>query len=440
MITELPPLVEAAEAIRAKRLAPLELVECCLDRIRKWDERIHAWVLVDESGARRAAEQAASEIRHGHWRGPLHGVPLGVKDIIDVAGLPTKAGSPLRENHLAEKDAPLVARLRECGAIVLGKTVTTEFAGFDPPETRNPWNLDHTPGGSSSGSAAALAAGMCPLALGSQTGGSITRPAAFCGVAGLKPRYGVLPLEGIVPLAYHLDHPGPLARTAADLRVFWHAYHGAAHGDSQPIADWTSRLGPPRLVKLEGYFWNEAAPDVRASVDAALATLARAGAEIAPYDWSEITQVHSMHRRIMAVEAAEFHRSNFAKGPASYKPKNREIIEEGLAISAVDYAAALAAQRDLKFRLRETLPRLGADAFVLPATSTTAPGRESTGDPKFNSPWSYSGLPVVNIPCGLAPNGLPCGLQLVGLADEFPLLDVAVWCEHRLGFSATPEL
>jgi aspartyl-tRNA(Asn)/glutamyl-tRNA(Gln) amidotransferase subunit A len=191
---------------------------------------------------------------------------------------------------------------------------------------------------------------------------------------------------------------------------------------------------------LEGYSWNEAAPEVRASVDAALDQLARAGADVEAYAWPEIAEVHRAHRCIMAVEAAETHRQSYAANPTAYQPKIRSLIDEGLATTAIDYAAALASQRALKQQYREMQASLAADVFVLPATSTTAPGRDSTGDPKFNSPWSYSGLPVVNVPCGLAPNGLPCGLQLVGLADEFPLLDVAVWCEHRLGFSATPKL
>lgn len=432
MISTLPTLAQAADQIRGGSLSPVELVELCLAQIDRFENDIHAWVLVDVAGARRAAEESVKELKSGHWRGPLHGIPIGVKDIFDVGELPTKAGSPLRENHVAERDCLIVARLRACGAIVLGKTVTTEFACFDPPVTRNPWNLAHTPGGSSSGSAAALAAQMCPLALGSQTGGSITRPAAFCGVAGLKPRYGTLPLAGIVPFAHHLDHPGMLARTAADLQVFWQAY--LDHDSGTPTAR------APRLLKLEGFFWNEATAEVREAADATLTTLARGGAEIVPQPWPEISQVHDMHRRIITVEAADYHRANYTANLGSYGPKIGSLIAEGMTTLAVDYAAALTAQRQLKQHLLEWLPTLGADAFVLPAASTPAPLADSTGDPKFHIPWSYSGLPVVNLPCSIAPNGLPCGLQLVGLGDESSLLDTAVWCESQIHFRAVPPL
>ena len=167
--------------------------------------------------------------------GPLHGIPVGIKDIIDVAGWPTKCGSPLREGHVAERDAAVVTSLRKAGAIILGKTVTTEWAGFDPPPTRNPWNLDHTPGGSSSGSAAAVAAEMCLAALGTQTGGSIIRPAAFCGVAGLKPGFGEVAMDGIAPLTLHLDHVGPIARRVSDLYVVWQALAAGAHGSMESM-------------------------------------------------------------------------------------------------------------------------------------------------------------------------------------------------------------
>lgn len=448
MISTLPTLSQAAEQVRSGSLSPIELVEFCLARIDRFEKDVRAWVLVDADGARRAAEESAKELKSGKWRGPLHGIPLGVKDIFDVAGFRTKAGSPLREKHLAERDCPVVARLRECGAIVLGKTVTTEFACFDPPVTRNPWNLAHTPGGSSSGSAAALAAQMCLLALGSQTGGSITRPAVFCGVVGIKPKYGSLPLEGIVPLAYHLDHPGMLARSADDLRVFWRTYQirMVTQKAEELHLFWKAYQSAdtmaiiPRLLKLEGYFWNEAAPEVREAADAALATLARNGAQIVPLDWPEITKVHDAHRRIITVEAAQYHQANYTANPSGYGRHIGALIAEGLSTSAVDYADALATQREFKRHLAEWLPTLKADAFVLPAASTTAPLADTTGDPKFHIPWSYSGLPAVNIPCSIAPNGLPCGLQLVGLSDEHKLLDTAAWCESQLGFRVVPTL
>ncbi|HUE17149.1 MAG TPA: amidase, partial [Planctomycetaceae bacterium] len=191
----------AARAIKQGQVTSQALVERCLARIDEWESRIHAWVSVDRDGARHRAQQLDEESRAGRWRGPLHGIPIGIKDIVDMAGLPTGAGSRRMAQTTAAGDATIVRKLREAGAVLLGKTVTTQFACFDPPPTRNPWNLDRTPGGSSSGSAAGVATGMCLAAIGSQTGGSITRPAIYCGVAGCKPSYGRVSLAGIVPVA-----------------------------------------------------------------------------------------------------------------------------------------------------------------------------------------------------------------------------------------------
>ncbi len=221
-------IAEATPQIERGDLQPMELVEACLERIEQVDGEIRAWVVVDAEGARAAAGRLGDEVRAGNHRGPLHGVPIGLKDIVDVEGMPTRAGSSLPDPAPAAADAPAVARLRQAGAIVLGKTVTTEFACFDPSPTRNPRNLQHTPGGSSSGSAAAVASGMCLAAIGSQTGGSITRPASYCGVAGLKPTFGRVDLTGVFPISEHLDHLGPIARSARDLAIMFSAMTGQA--------------------------------------------------------------------------------------------------------------------------------------------------------------------------------------------------------------------
>src|SRR6516165_9134271 len=210
---------EAAEAITGKRVVPLDLVEQCLSAIDQWEKHIKAWVFVDAEYARAEAMRLSHELAKGYYRGPLHGIPIGVKDIFDVYDWPTACGSKLWANSIARHDAAVVASLRTAGAIFLGKTVTTQYASFDPPVTKNPWNLKHTPGGSSSGSAAAVATGMCLGALGSQTGGSITRPASYCGIAGCKPTYRYLPLDGIMPLAHSMDHPGPMAQNVMDLAL-----------------------------------------------------------------------------------------------------------------------------------------------------------------------------------------------------------------------------
>ncbi|HUY32060.1 MAG TPA: amidase [Pirellulales bacterium] len=448
---ELPTIVESAAELQAGRLTPMALVEGCLDRIRLLEPQVRAWVLVDEVGAREAARRLGDELRAGHRRGPLHGIPLGIKDIIDVVGWPTRAGSPLREGHVAQGDATITARLREAGAILLGKTVTTEFASFDPPLTRNPWNLERTPGGSSSGSAAAVALGMCLGAIGSQTGGSITRPASYCGVAGCKPTLGRVSLIGLVPFSFHLDHPGPMARTVGDLAAILAVIAGFDKTDpvsvDVPADDYLAACQAaapfeddgPRLGVLESYFMEVASPAIREAVRHALDALRADGTTVATARLpASFAEVHQHHRRIMAVEAAHVHRMIFPSRRAQFGPNIASLLDEGLATAAIDYAASLAHQQ--RFR-REMLTALdGFDALVTPATADTAPDTSTTGDPKFNSPWSHAGLPTVSFPCGLA-GGMPLALQLIGRPfGEGPLLRAAAWCEARLQFDACPPL
>ena len=429
-------LLKASSQLRSGELRPMDLVESCLERIDQYEDRIHAWVVVDEEGARRAAEALGQAGARGGWRGPLHGIPVAVKDIVDVAGFPTRAGSPLRENHLAESDAPVVAGLRRAGAIILGKTVTVEFACFDPSPTRNPWEpLRHTPGGSSSGSAAAVALGMCFGAVGTQTGGSLVRPASYCGVATCKPTFGSLSTEGIVPVSYHLDHPGPMARMVGDLEVL---LSGMADADLSAAEELPA---PPRLGLVESFFMEEADQTVRRVMQAALDRLREAAAPIKPVRLPcDFRKIRSMHRTIMSAEAAAYHRESFAANRQSYGPLITGLLDEGLALSAVDYAAALAQQRTLRRQVGSMFD--GVDALVMPSTDTTAPATlETTGTPKFQAPWSCAGVPVVSIPCGVSSDGMPVGMQLVGRhGDEAFLLKVAAWCEACLGFSKVPAL
>jgi len=378
------------------------------------------------------------EARKGAFRGPLHGIPLGVKDIVDVAGWPTRAGSPIWEERApAGKDSPVVAALREAGAILLGKTVTVEFACFDPSLTRNPWNLDHSPGGSSSGSAAAVALGMCLGAVGTQTGGSLIRPASFCGISTCKPTYGTVSSRGIVPVSYHLDHAGPMARTVDDLARM---LAPMTKPPSEPIS-LENDTEPPKLGFVSQFFMDRADREVREAAEATIEGLAEAGAEIEKVRFAQgFTRVQKMHRRIMAVDAAAYHRPQFAKHRKRYGPLITELIDEGLTISGVDYAEALAWQRKYAHRVEKLLR--GVDALVMPATDTTAPLIEegSTGTPKFQAPWSCAGLPVVSIPCGLV-DGLPVALQLVGRRNtETELLRIAAWCEREIGFEAAPPM
>jgi Asp-tRNA(Asn)/Glu-tRNA(Gln) amidotransferase A subunit family amidase len=437
-------ILSAADEIQAGRLSPTDLLERCLAQIGAFEANIQAWVLVDEPGARQAAAVAAREIARGQYRGPLHGIPIGIKDLVDIAGWPTLAGSRLRAGHRAEHDATVVVRLRRAGAILLGKTVTTEFASFDPSPTRNPWNSERTPGGSSSGSAAAVALGMCLGAIGSQTGGSITRPASFCGVAGCKPTFGRVSGAGVVPLSRHMDHVGPFARSVGDLAAILAAIAGYDAADATttaaPVDDYVrscQQPAPPRLAWVDDAFFQEGLPSglVRSLSDSR-EMLASAGAEIGsakfPRSFSEVT---AMHRCMMAVEAAEYHQPMYLEHRDLYGRHIAALIEEGLATSAVDYAVALVHRRQLQRDLLASFADV--DAIVTPATTSTAPGIDSTGDPKFNSPWSYVGYPTVSFPYCLADDGMPLSLQLIGRPfEESRLFAAAAWCERALKLPA----
>ncbi len=430
----LPTIVQAHQQIRSGQISPLELVDACLQRIERLDDRLNAWVQVHAEDARGQAEHQQDLLARGIDLGPLQGIPLGIKDVIDVAGWPTEAGSTLLAGQVAEQDAAVVARLRQSGAILLGKTVTTEFACFDPAGTRNPWNLQHSPGGSSSGSAAAVAAGMCLGALGSQTGGSIVRPASYCGVAGLKPTRHRVDLQGVVPVSRHLDHVGPIATCAADLNLLLAA-----------ISDWQAPVEPadqpPRLMVIHDYFLEQCDPAVRQVTLAALDRLQQAGAELARTPLPEsFRNVHAMHRCIMAVEAAEVHFASFAQHREAYSPNITALLEEGLSTFAIDYSLSLRHQEVFRQQVKQMLGDEGV--AIAPATNTPAPaGLDSTGDPAFQSPWTYAGLPAVTIPCGLSLDQLPCGLQLVAPEDrEDLLLNVARWCERALDFHEQPPI
>lgn len=453
MTQELPTIARAAEQIREGEIRPVDLVEMCLVNIERHEPAVQAWVSVDKAGAIKEAERLGRLLARGDEpTGPLFGIPLAIKDIIDVAGWPTKCGSPLRGSLPASKDAPVVAALREAGAIFLGKTVTTEFASFDPPVTKNPWNLAHTPGGSSSGSAAATAMEMCFGAIGTQTGGSIIRPASFCGVAGFKPPYGEVSLEQIEPLAFHLDHVGPIARRVSDLYLIWQQLAARASGGveasvTRPWAEhdldyWLECYSVYRtLFVVEGPLLNAADEQVRKVTAAALDRL-KPSFEVRPLGLPKTFEnVVAWHRTIMAVEAAEHHRQQFAAQPEKFGPKIAALMRDGLATSAVDYAEALRMQEVVRNELAQLLHVQGdlLGCLVMPSTTMPAPDTSTTGGPEFNSPWSYLGLPTLTIPCGLAENGLPCGLQFIAFTSP-QVFAMAGMCERILHQYARPPM
>ncbi len=414
-----------ARDLRARARTCAGVVAQCLAQIDAWEPRVEAWVRVDRDGALAQARERDRELAEGKDRGLLHGIPLGIKDLIDVAGWHTLAGAPWRSAVVAADDAPLVARLRAAGAIILGKTVTTQFACFDPPPTRNPWNVERTPGGSSSGSAAAVATGMCLGAIGSQTGGSITRPASFCGVAGCKPSFGLVPLAGVFPLAESMDHAGPIARSVDDLAILLEAI-AARPIRSGPHSD------PPRLGRLRGLFADRAEPASLTVFENALERLAGSGAAIREIALPKaFDDVLECHRVIITFEAAGHHRQLFTEHTVDYLPSIRALIEEGLQVPVDKYERC---RKHKAVLLREVVSAMNdLDALVCPATVGPAPSVETTGDPSFNAPWSYTGQPTISFPVGLSPDGMPLSIQLIGRAeDESTLFGVAQWCESTL--------
>jgi aspartyl-tRNA(Asn)/glutamyl-tRNA(Gln) amidotransferase subunit A len=416
--------------LREGEMTCLDLLRSCLDRIEEREPQVRAWVVVDKDGAEAQARALDAELAAGQPRGPLHGIPIGIKDIIDVKGLPTRCGSPRATDRAALADAPLVERLREAGAVILGKTVTTAWAWIDPPITRNPWNPDRTPGGSSSGSAAAVASGMCMGAIGTQTGGSIIRPAAFCGIAGMKPTFGLVSTSGIQPFAPSLDHPGPLALFVADLYILYQVIRDPGNQvEDKAVSPTPSAKDTPRLGRLGGFFDRLASAEMQAAIHAFLKWFKAWGADVIevsePVDFEEL---RSCHRTIMAAEAAATHKERFALLPEAFPPRIAELIREGQAISPTDYRLA----RDLKAdRLERVLALFNdVDALVTPAALGAAPETSTTGDPAFNSPWSYLGLPTVSFPLGFSAERLPLSVQLIGKPnDDLKLLRMAEWCE-----------
>lgn len=442
-------LNEAAARIRDKSLSPVELTESCLTRIERLEPLLQAWAFIDRGSALRSAQELEREQREGRSRGPLHGVPIGIKDIFHTAGLPTRAGAPCLFDFTPDFDAAAVERLRNAGAIILGKTTTAEFAALDPAATRNPWNLEHTPGGSSSGSAAAIAARMCAAAIGSQTGGSTIRPASYCGIVGLKAAFGRISCYGAIELTHSMDHVGIFARSVADAALMLQVLAGHDPRDplssQQPVPDFIRAVEnicqPPRIGLLRGAFVDNASEEVREHVRQVAERAAKAGARIEELNPpASFEQVGEAFLTMLSAEAAAFHQQRFEKHANKYGPKLRGIIERGLAASAVQYIRACEVQR--RFRMDAMTLLDDVDVLLTPASPTTAPkGLGSTGDYIFNAPWSFSGMPAIGLPSGIAGDGLPLAIQLVGsLFAEERLLAVARWCEAVLDFSQAPMI
>ena len=432
---------DGARLIHDGVISSEQLVEACLARVRETDAQIQAWTFLDPDHAL-AQARAADEFRlSGQQIGPLHGVPVAVKDIIDTSDMPTENGSVLYAGRTPSRDAAVVTMLRAAGAVIMGKTVTTEFAYRTPGKTRNPHNPAHTPGGSSSGSAAAVAAGMVPLALGSQTGGSTIRPASFCGVCGFKPTHGLIPRHGMFRLSRTLDHVGLFARTVEDLALLAEQLVGydERDPDTRPRARIPYREVtveepplPPMFAFVKTPHWDLVDAEAKAAFAELLDHLGDRVEEIelfpsaAPaWDW---------HRTIMEAEMAANLEREWENGRDRLSPALRAQLERGREVRALDYQCALAHVRPVQESFLELFEQR-YDAILTPAATGTAPeGLGSTGDPVFCALWTLCGMPAVSLPLMQGTNGLPLGVQLVWPRDgDARLLRTARWLVARAG-------
>ena len=411
--------------LQAGELSATDLIDACLDRIDADDEQLKAWAYVARDEARAEADTLDRGFTRQGRRGPLHGIPFGVKDIFDTAAIPTEWGSPQHRGRVPAEDSAIVWQLRDAGAVVLGKTHTTAYAYFDPAPTRNPHNPAHTPGGSSSGSAAAVAAGMVPFALGSQTMGSVLRPASFCGVVGFKPSFDRLPLGGVMPFAKSLDHAGLFTRTVADMRHLWTAMSAEAQADSSGE--------PPKFINVPWPIEDGLEPEMEAGFDELLTRLRSAGIEIEQRPLPEsFPDLLRAARAINNYEGARENRRRYEEHGAAIGTKLAALVEDGLAMPEATYHQAqetVAMTRDVF----ETSVRDGA-LWLVPSAPGRAPeGLATTGDPRCNAPFTAMGVPALSLPFKRTAEGLPLGCQIVGPnGGEALVLAAAGHCEVLL--------
>ena len=442
-------IAQAADGIRAGTISAVELMEALLARSRALDPKLRVWETLDEDAALEAARSAQAEIESAGARGPLHGVPIGIKDIFNTKGVRTASGSPIYDDYVPDFDSTAVALLRDAGAVIMGKAVTTEFASFDPSPTRNPWNAEHTPGGSSSGSAAGVASRLFPAALGSQTSGSVLRPASYNGVVGVKPTFGRISRYGVTTVAWSLDTVGYFTRTVRDAAVMLEVLAGRDELDSSSSAKPVSRYSEaaanasaaPRIGVVRSFFFDYADDETVAHTEEVLELLSRGGAHLE--DASPSTDFDVLlvaHRTAMNVESAVTRGEDYAARPDDFSPNVRSSVEWGMLAPATAY---IQAQRHRAAFRREVAALASQfDALLTPSTPEPAPrDLTTTGDASFQAPWTTAGLPAISIPSGLSASGLPFGIQLVAAPfAESGLLSAAAWCEDVLGVSLEPPV
>lgn len=434
---------DLAATIRDGQHSSEEVVEAHLARIKEVDDKIEAWAFLDPDHARAQAKHADMARRAGRPTGPLHGVPVGVKDIIDTQGMPTENGTPLDAGRKPSQDAAVVSRLKSAGAVILGKTVTTELAYYSPNQTKNPHDPARAPGGSSSGSAAAVASGMVPVAIGTQTNGSVIRPASFCGVVGYKPTWGFIPRTGVLAQSFHLDTIGTFGRSVADAALLADCLIGHDEGDgaTAPIASqalYSHATSKPPLDPVFAFVktpvWDQA-ENLTKEAFSELADFLGEGAD--PVDLPDVfAEGHALQRRLMTAGFAHNLGSYERHGRDRLSGQMQEAIDEGREVRAHDYLAAVDWIDVLNAGLDEIFKRY--DAILTPAAPGVAPsGLASTGNPAFCTLWTLCGTPAITLPLLTGDNGLPLGVQLVGpRGSDARLMRTAAWLVDRVQAAA----
>lgn len=424
------PLIEVANNLRSDRMAVSAYLSDLETHTANVEPTIQALIPETDRWTRlqREADTLIEQFPDPANRPPLFGVPVGVKDIFHAEGFLTRAGSDLPPEELTDDEAATVTQLKEAGALVLGKTATTEFAYFEPAPTRNPHNPEHTPGGSSSGSAAAVAAGLCPLALGTQTIGSVIRPAAFCGIVGFKPSYGRISTEGVIPLSISVDHVG----------FFTQDVGGASVVAAVLLDSWEPIPSPgeqPVLAVPTGPYLNQVSSAALAAFDTQIKRLRRADYEVLEVDvFENIETVNERHERLVSADAALAHYDWYDAYTDRYAATTRELIEEGLDVPVREMARGRSGRKQLRSALHTALEAADADLWICPAAPGPAPeGIDTTGDPVMNLPWTHAGLPTIALPADETDAGLPLGVQCAArFGDDERLLKWAIGLERTL--------
>lgn len=414
------PIIEQSIAellvqIQQHTLSAQTLVDAYLEQIAQQESQVQAWEYFDPLYVQQQAERIDRLRFSGMALGRLAGIPVGIKDIFVTQDMPTGWGTPIHAGRYLNKDAAVVERLRLAGAILMGKTVTTEYATARAGKTRNPHNLKHTPGGSSSGSAAAVAARMVPVAIGSQTLGSILRPAAYCGVIGFKPSFGLISRYGAMPASRELDHVGLFARSIADLELLCSVLAGSDQRDPDCTGSWPARDNPVRKVAvIRTNRWSEISAEAQEHFKRAEQMIQVAGIEVEPVDLSaEFDNSLSVAQVLMSAGLAANHGSDYDQHANQMSPAMQQWIERGRRLSAVEYATARQETVDYCIQLAKILSE--QDAILTPVTTGPAPiGLENTGSPQFCALWTLCGLPAISLPVGRSASGLPLAVQLVG--------------------------